>query len=146
MSEKSKEVFFVVFVSAMIGLIIGMLEITMSNINYENINILIRDGVIGVIIGTISRFWFIYLYAEKRMNVKIVFFIIFITIGVISISPAIYFTIKYGKAFFHIELGAIFICAEFLGLSFSYFLYKYTLKLNDKLEDKKKQFLEVQEK
>ncbi|MCT4619937.1 MAG: hypothetical protein N4A62_11185 [Marinisporobacter sp.] len=135
-----KEILWILMVSALIGLMVGFVEVTMNHINQESIRILIRDAFIGIVIGSISMYWFMYLYGKKRMAIQKVFFIEFLTIGCISFLPAIYDNIVENDPIWSKQLGMILLWAELLGLGFSYFLYKYTLVLNHQLSVKKQEF------
>ena len=141
MREERKELLLVLLISGIIGLVVGFVEISMEYMNNENVQVLIRDIFIGVIIGFISRFWFIYLYGKKKINIKIVFIIVFMTIGGISMIPAVYLYILHNSPIFNMKLLWIFITAETLGLGLSSFFYKYSLNLNHQLSMKKKEFL-----
>lgn len=145
MKEEKKELLLILLISGIIGLFVGFVEISMDYMNHENVNVLIRDIIMGIIIGFFSRFWFIYLHGKKRMNIKLVFLIVFITIGGISMIPAMYLSIVRQRPLFTMKLLGIFLTAEILGLGLSSFFYKYSLNLNHQLNMKKEEFLKVKE-
>lgn len=141
MKKDSRDLFFVLFVSGIIGFIIGFIEVCVDYLSFQNVMILLRDVAIGVLIGFISRAWFMYLYSKKKINVKFIFFVVFITIGLISVSPAIFDSVFKNSRFFSMRVFLIFIVAEILGLGFTYYLYAYTYMMNKKLLIKKNEIL-----
>jgi hypothetical protein len=139
MNENKKELWFVIIISGIIGLIVGFIDISAEFIKIEQFRTLALDTTIGIIIGLVSRNWFIYLYTRKKLNGKLIFVLVFFTIGLISSIPSLFDYIFMGELFYSTEYLLIVISAEVLGLSFSYFMYKNILKINNKLEMKKQE-------
>lgn len=141
MKENLKDFLFNLLMSMFIGLVVGMIEITIVNMDITVVSTLIRDSIIGGFIGTISRFVFIYISDIKQKDVKIAFMSVFIIIGVISSIPSIYCYLVEGSASI-VKLASILLAVEILGMSLCYSSYKRCLDLNLKLRHKKKEFVE----
>lgn len=139
MKEGLKDFLFNLMISAFIGLFVGMAQVTTVNINDEVIVTLIMSSILGGVIGTISRFVFVYILAIKQMDVKLGFILVFIIIGVISCMPSFYCYLIINEKISVITLMSILVTAELLGMSFCYYSYKNYLKFNLKLTNKKKQ-------
>ncbi|AKN30724.1 hypothetical protein Ccar_07700 [Clostridium carboxidivorans P7] len=140
MKENLKDFLFNLFVSSLIGLFVGMLEVTITNMSSMVVATLITDSLIGAFIGTISMFTFIYIFEMKEMDIKIAFIAVFMIIGIISSTPSIYLYFIQNINISIVRLMSIVISAEFLGMSLCYYSYKKCLELNSKLVNKKKQF------
>ena len=142
MKENVKDFLFNLIISIFIGLFVGMAEVTVININGVVVTILIISCILGGVIGTISRFAFIYMFGIKQIDVKLSFLAVFVIIGVISCIPSFYNYLVYDEKIVTVILASILISAEFLGMSFCYYSYKKYLKFNLKLINKKKQLRE----
>jgi hypothetical protein len=141
MKQNLKDFLFNLLVSMFIGLFVGMVEITIINMNGKTVEELIMCTIIGGVIGTISRFVFIYVFEIKQKNVKMAFMSVFIIIGVISCTPSLYDYFKDGISISIVELVSVLVTAELLGMSFCYYSYKRYLAFNLKLISKKRQLM-----
>ncbi|AKA68442.1 hypothetical protein [Clostridium scatologenes] len=140
MKENLKDFLFNLFLSSLIGLFVGMLEVTITNMSSMVVVTLITDSLIGAFIGTISMFTFIYIFEMKEMDIKIAFIAVFMIIAIVSSIPSIYLYFAENINISIVRLMSIVISAEFLGMSLCYYSYKKCLELNSKLLNKKKQF------
>lgn len=140
MNENLKDFLFNLIISVLIGLFVGMAEVTVINMNATVAAILIMSCIIGGVIGTISRLVFIYMFGIKQIDVKLAFIAVFVIIGVISCIPSLYYFLVENKRIVTVTLMSILISAELLGMSFCYYSYKRYLNFNLKLINKKKQF------
>lgn len=140
MKENLKDFLLNLIISAFIGIFVGMVEVTITNMNTKVVGTLITDSIIGAVIGTVSRFIFIYISDIKQKDVKIAFMSVFIVIGVISSMPSVYCYLVEGGSVSIVKLSAILLSAELLGMSLCYYSYKKCLDLNLKLKYKKKEF------
>ncbi|EHJ00748.1 hypothetical protein CDLVIII_4224 [Clostridium sp. DL-VIII] len=141
MKQNLKDFLFNLAISMAIGIFVGMIQITIKNISEGIVKELIMFSIIGGVIGTISRFIFIYMVAIKQKRAVIAYILVFITIGVISCMPFFYYYFLYSTDISITELVSILITAEFLGMSFCYYSYKKYKDINFKLTSKKKQLL-----
>lgn len=141
MKQNLKDFLFNLAISMVIGIFVGMIQITIKNISEGIVKELIMFSIIGGVIGTISRFIFIYMVAIKQKRAAIAYMLVFITIGVISCMPFFYYYFLYSTDISITELVSILITAEFLGMSFCYYSYKKYKDINLKLTSKKKQLL-----
>ncbi|NRT80041.1 hypothetical protein [Clostridium beijerinckii] len=141
MKQNLKDFLFNLIISMLLGVVVGMTQMIVKNINAGIIEELIMFSIIGGVIGTISRFVFIYLIGIKQKSALLAFVCVFIVIGGISCLPSIYYYFVYKKIASIIELISILITAEFLGMSFCYYSYKRNLEFNSKLMSKKNQLL-----
>lgn len=141
MKQNLKDFLFNLAISMVIGIFVGMIQIIMKNISEGIVKELIMFSIIGGVIGTISRFIFIYMVAIKQKRAVIAYVLVFITIGVISYIPSIYHYFVYSTAISMIELVTILITAELLGMSFCYYSHRKYKDINFKLTNKKKQLL-----
>ncbi len=141
MKQNLKDFLFNLAISMVIGIFVGMIQITIKNINEGIVKELIMFSIIGGVIGTISRFIFIYMVAIKQKRAAIAYILVFITIGVISCMPFFYYYFLYSTDISITELVSILITAEFFGMSFCYYSYKKYKDINLKLTSKKKQLL-----
>ena len=144
MKQNSKDFLFNLIISMILGIVVCMTQMIVKNINVEIIEELVMFAIIGGVIGTISRFVFIYLVGIKQKSAASAFISAFIIIGGISCLPSIYYYLVYGEVTSMIELISILITAELLGISFCYYSYKRGLEFNSKLMSKKKQLQEHQ--
>lgn len=141
MKQNLKDFLFNLIISMLCGVVVGMTQMIVKSISVGTIEELIMFSIIGGVIGTISRFVFIYLVGIKQKSASLAFICVFIVIGVISCLPCIYYYFAYKKIISMIELISILITAELLGMSFCYYSYKRNLEFNSKLINKKKQLL-----
>jgi len=141
MKQNLKDFIFNLAISMFIGVFVGMIQIIVKNINVGTVEELIMFSIIGGVIGTISRFVFIYMVGIKQKSVMLAFISVFIVIGGISCMPYFYYYFAYKTSISIIELVSILITAELLGMSFCYYSYKRYLEFNSKLISKKKQLL-----
>lgn len=141
MKQNLKDFLFNLAISMVIGIFVGMIQITIKNISEGIIKGLIMFSIIGGVIGTISRFIFIYMVAIKQKRAVIAYILVFITIGIISCIPFFYHYFLYSTDISMTELVSILITAEFLGMSFCYYSHKKYKDINLKLTSKKKQLL-----
>lgn len=126
-------------ISMLIGVFVGIVQMIVKNITVETVKELIMFSVIGGVIGTISRFIFIYIVGIKQKSAMSAFICAFIVIGVISCIPSLYYYFIYKTIISMTELVSILVTAELLGMSFCYYSHKRCLEINSKLVDKKKQ-------
>lgn len=141
MKQNLKDFLFNFIISMLIGIVVGMTQMIVKNINAGIMEELIMFSIIGGGIGTISRFVFIYLVGIKQKSASVAFVCVFIVIGGISCLPSIYYYFAYKKIAPIIELIFILITAELLGMGFCYYSYKTNVEFNSKLISKKKQLL-----
>ena len=141
MKQNLKDFIFNLAISMFIGVFVGMIQIIVKNINVGIVEELIMFSIIGGVIGTISRFVFIYMVGIKQKSVMLAFISVFIVIGGISCMPYFYYYFAYKTSISIIELVSILITAELFGMSFCYYSYKRYLEFNSKLISKKKQLL-----
>ena len=141
MKQNLKDFLFNLIISLFIGLFIGMVQIIAININGGIVEKLIMFSIIGGVIGTISRFVFMYMFEIKQKNVKVAFISVFIVIGIISCMPSFYHYFSDNISISLVELISILITAELLGMSFCYYSYKRYLDFNSKLISKKRQLI-----
>lgn len=139
MKENLKDLLFNLIVSMFIGLVVGMAEITVINMNSYTVETLIISSILGAVIGTISRLVFMYIFAIKQRDAKLAFIAVFIIIGVISCTPSLYYYLFQNVKISTVSLIPILISAELLGMSFCYYSYKKCLDFNLKLLNKKNQ-------
>lgn len=139
MKTKLNDFLFNLIISAVIGLFVGMAQVTVVNINSIVVSILIISSIMGGVIGTISRLVFIYILGIKQMDAKVAFIAVFIIIGAISCIPSVYYYLTQNEKIVTIILASVLVSAEVLGMSFCYYSYKKYIKFNLKLINKKKQ-------
>jgi len=141
MKQNIKDFLINLIISMCIGLLIGIIQVILINIDSEAVNELILFSIIGGVIGTISRFIFIYTVEIKQWDVVVGFISVFLVIGVISSIPSAYDYYIERDSILLIKLISILITAELLGLSFCYYSYKRYLAFNSKLMNKKRQLI-----
>jgi len=141
MKQNLKDFLFNLAISMLIGVFVGIIQMIVKNINVETVEELIMFSVIGGVIGTISRFVFIYIVGIKQKSAMAAFICVFIVIGGISCLPSFYYYFIYKASISMTELVSILVTAELLGMSFCYYSYKRYLEFNSKLINKKKQLL-----
>lgn len=139
MNESLKAFLFNLTVSIFIGLFVGMAQVTAINMNSSAVETLVMSSLLGGVIGTISRFIFIYILCIKQRNTKLAFIAVFIIIGAISCIPSLYYYLFQNKIISTTALASILVSAELLGMGFCYYSYKKYLDFNLKLLNKKKQ-------
>lgn len=141
MKQSLKDFIFNLAISMFIGVFVGMIQIIVKNIKVSTVEELIMFSIIGGVIGTISRFVFIYMVEIKQKSVMLAFISVFIVIGIISCMPSFYYYFAYKTSIPMMELVSILITAELFGMSFCYYSYKRYLEFNSKLISKKRQLL-----
>ena len=62
----------------LLGIVVGMTQIIVKNISLRTMEELIMFSIIGGVIGTISRFVFIYLVGIKQKSASLAFICVFI--------------------------------------------------------------------
>ncbi|MCT4507393.1 MAG: hypothetical protein N4A48_01295 [Tepidibacter sp.] len=140
MKEKNKNIIFNLIISALIGFIVGLVEVSLKNFTTNDIYILLVDSFIGLLIGSVIRQTFIVAYG--KLKVYQIFILSSILLFIISMFPAIINHFIFGKPLFRTTTIITITTAELLGMSFTFASYKYYKKLNQKLDEKKKEFLE----
>ena len=135
MIRKYSEVIICLFASFFIGIVIGFIEVTIINYRPEYTLVILRDGLIGLFIGAVSRYLFILLYAKKE-NVILCFATVFIVIAVISLVPFVYFSFV-GSGYPPVLIAAVLLTAETLGMGLSYISYHHSVVINNLLITKK---------
>lgn len=135
MIRKYSEIIICLIASFFIGIVIGFIEVTIINYRPEYTMIILRDGLIGLFIGTVSRYLFILLYAKKE-NVMLCFATVFIVIAIISLMPFVYFSVV-GSGYPPVLIAAVLITAETLGMGLSYISYHHSVTINNLLTTKK---------
>lgn len=141
MKQNLKDFLFNLTISMLIGVFVGVVQMIAKNMNVEIVEELIMFSVIGGVIGTISRFVFIYIVGLKQKSAMSAFICVFILIGVISCIPSFYYYFIYKTIISMTELVSILVTAELLGMSFCYYSHKRCLEFNSKLVNKKKQLI-----
>ncbi|WP_411681637.1 hypothetical protein [Clostridium thailandense] len=144
MKENLKCFLINLIMSMFIGLVVGMAQVTVINMNSYVIEMITISSITGGVIGTISRFVFIYILAVKQMDAKLAFISVFIIIGVISGSPFLYYYLVQNEKVSIVTLMSILISAEILGMSFCYYSYRKQLEFNLKLLNKKNQLTKIE--
>lgn len=140
MRENTKNTILNMIISALIGLIIGLVEISLRNFTTNDIYILLVDSFVGLIIGSTIRKTFIIGYG--KLKVYQMFILSSLLLGLISMVPATIAHFIFGEPLFRTTTIIIIITAELLGMSFTFASFKYYKDLNQKLDEKKKEFLE----
>lgn len=125
-------------VSAGIGLVVGLIEIALMHMNQENGLLLLRDMSIGAAVGTVARYLFILVFFRLQ-DVVLSFIVMFIAIGTLSSLPFVYFTL-IGEQHSVLNTVLIVLAAEAMGMSLGYISYRKCDKMNNKLNEKKKEF------
>lgn len=90
---------FNLIISMLCGIVVGMTQMIVKNINVGIIEELIMFSIIGGVIGTISRSVFIYLVGIKQKSALLAFVCVFIVIGGISCLPSIYYYLYIKNCF-----------------------------------------------
>ncbi|WFD11497.1 hypothetical protein [Tepidibacter hydrothermalis] len=140
MKKNTKSIIINLIISALIGFIVGLVEISLRNFTTNDIYILLVHSLIGLLIGSVIRQTFIITYG--KLKVYQIFILSSILLGVISMFSAIIDCFIFKKPLFRTTTIIIIITAELLGMSFTFASYKYYRKLNQKLDEKKKELLE----
>ncbi|WP_099187479.1 hypothetical protein [Tepidibacter mesophilus] len=139
MKENTKSTIVNSIISALIGLIVGLSEISSTHFKINDIYILLVDSLVGLVIGTVIRQTFIIAYG--KLKVYQIFILSSILLTVISMFPATIAHFVFGKPLFSTTTIIIIIIAQLLGMSFTFASYMYYKKLNERLDEKKKEFL-----
>lgn len=128
--------------SFLIGIIVGCVEIVFPIFNGKVALVLLRDGIIGMVIGSIARYGCGFMMSRNRFSNKLMFLYVFCIIGIVSIIPAVVFNTILNEPILSMQLFAMVVVAESLGLGFTYVSMKYYSRLNDGLNLKKKQMVD----
>lgn len=133
-----KDIFFEVVVSALIGMIVGLLFMVYAYAGHgrerEVTVYIIQSGIIGIIIGVISEYMIFPLI--KNLNKKLMYLIIFIELGGLTILFSLLMGVR--QWYFLVMMVAV---VEVLGISFFNMQLKYKADLNSKLEERKNELL-----
>ncbi|WP_297424441.1 hypothetical protein [Clostridium sp.] len=78
MKQNLKDFLFNLIISMLLGIVVGMTQIIVKNISLRTMEELIMFSIIGGVIGTISRFVFIYLVGIKQKSASLAFICVFI--------------------------------------------------------------------
>lgn len=139
MRTKYKEVLLNIGFSALIGLLVACTEIILPIYNEQIAITLITGALIGIIIGTISRYGCQYILKRNLKSMHYAYAFVFITIAVLVIISAIVLNYISGTPIWTTKLIYMMMVAEMLGLTLAYFSIKYYTSLNDSLIMKKNQ-------
>lgn len=134
MSENIKDIIINTIVSGIIGIMIGLSSILISS-NWNGLMFtLIYSAMCGVFIGTLCRLLIIHFYDRKKVGIVKTVFIVAIAIGVITTGG--FYSQEQGLVISR-EWGFGVAIAEILGIGFSLFSIRESIKLNEKLNIKK---------
>jgi len=128
--------------SFLIGIIVACVEIIFPIFNGKVALVFLRDGIIGMVIGSIARYGCGVMISRNQFSNKLMFLYVFCIIGIVSIIPAIIFNTILNEPILSMQLLAMVLVAEALGLGLTYLSIKYYSRLNDGLILKKKEMLE----
>lgn len=141
MRKINREIWINSLISCLIGLAVGMVEVIFPIFNGDIAAILIRDAIIGILIGTLARFGCHFMLKEKATSMNILYIYVFFTILIVSSIPAIMMQWLLGKPFIAKQFILMISVAEILGLSFTYASIKHYFRLNNQLIMKKRELL-----
>ena len=138
MSENVRNIIINSLVSAMIGAIVGLVEIALPFIDSQSMVIVLRDAFVGLMIGTVIKNLFV-LTCDK-LRIEVIFLLAATLLAVISMIPQVFVHFLYDVPLVSRELVIILALAEALGMTWTYISYRTHIKLNDQLDLKKKEF------
>lgn len=140
MKKNNYDVFSVILMSAIIGIIVGFIDVLVEHWKVEMALVLLRDCAIGVLIGFVCRFLFIRLYMDKKINPGLAFLLMGSAIALISSMPFYLYYIVDKEPISWVKMASMVSVAEVLGLGFIYSIYRQMDNLNRRLDMKKKEF------
>jgi len=135
MKSNFKEPLLSLLMSALIGLFIGLIEITVTLFQPAFLAILLRDGLIGILIGTVARLLFINVF-RRTGNERLGFFWVAMVIAIISSLPFAYFWAVLGSFNGFFYLGVLLVSAS-LGVGLSMIIFNQSRHLNQRLMAKR---------
>jgi hypothetical protein len=135
MKSNFKEPLLSLLMSALIGLFIGLIEITVTLFQPAFLAILLRDGLIGILIGTVARLLFINVF-RRTGNERLGFFWVAMVIAIISSLPFAYFWAVLGSFNGFFYLGVLLV-SESLGVGLSMIIFNQSRHLNQRLMAKR---------
>lgn len=139
MSRHDMEVFINLILSALIGIIVGVVEILMPIFNGDMAFVFLRNGLIGMAVGTTARYGCHIIVSRNIKSQGVMFGYVFLIIAVISSLPALIFGWYSGEGIALSDIIILLSIAETLGLSLTFATLKYHKQLNDKLMLKKQE-------
>ncbi len=131
MKSNFKEPLLSLLMSALIGLFIGLIEITVTLFQPAFLAILLRDGLMGILIGTVARLLFIDVF-RRTGNERLGFFWVAMVIAIISSLPFAYFWAVLGSFNGFFYLGVLLV-SESLGVGLSMIIFSQSRHLNQRL-------------
>lgn len=133
-----KDFFINLFFSAVIGIIIGIINVLASLGSSVNIYYALSSFCIaGMVIGSICEIIYYYLYEIKQLGIKLTLVAIFVFILAILYGL---FVLQFGFIVPNKEFFIMLIIVETLSIGYSILEYMITKRYNKKLAEKKKQF------
>ncbi len=129
-----KEAVVTIFISGIIGAMVGLPIIiieTKSVFNYY----LLFSAIAGMVIGILSRWLFMFFYRNLKENAFFAFTAIIIINGLCTFLITYLFGVR--NILYYIFLIGI---AQLLGNSFAFMMYRYNIKLNEKLKETQEKF------
>lgn len=142
MDENRKFLLLNIIISAGIGVIVGLVELVMPNFTVSSIKVILLNALIGIAIGTTIRQFSIYAWYSKTLK-QMLLSAALIMAGIMLILNIVVFFVV-GPPFFSPRLLVIVLVVETLGLSWTYFSYKYYDNMNCKLDRRKQELLKSQ--
>ncbi len=121
--------------SAFIGIAIGIMQILFDMYRPDMNRVLVRNAIIGIIVGTCARFIFVYLYTRFKRNPVLILSLIFVITFIGTASPFIIL----GESNL-LEMALAILIAEVLSLTVCFVEYRYTLLMSRQLDKRKLDF------
>ena len=136
MKERNKQIITNSIFSTLIGLVIGVINIISPIFSTHVLYVLISHSLIGLLIGSFifSMFHLNFL----KVNIYLMFVISFLVIAILPTFVFVIENIVFGVAADVTKLVILISVAEVLGLGLTFISYRNCIKINEKLENKKR--------
>ena len=131
--KKWQEILVVGLISFVLGSIVASPIIAVEK--GEWLSNLLKSGAVGLVIGVIARFAFMYFYKNIKNKTVLAFFAVQLVIGLGTFMGAYILGVR-NFLYFLIMI----IPAEFIGLISTISMYFYNTRLNKGLQDTQKKF------
>ena len=127
-----------ILISALIGVVVGLLEIALPHFDSDSWVIIGTNGLIGILIGQCIKTFSVLSHGR----IKLVYSFIISAIILASIGMIIPITrhLLYGSPIFSTYFMVMILAAEVLGMSWTYFSHQYYKGINDQLKRRQSEF------